>query len=308
MRYRNLLVLPLIVWLYAPVLARLFAVWMHDPFFSHGIFVPAFAAFVLWRDRKKLKAIEAAPSWAGLPLVGLALLMRHATVLKEGLFFSGVSLLLLLAGLVILVYGWEFFRAVLFPWAFLILMIPVPSVILHKVTFLLVPTLKLSALLLQLAGVPMVREGNVVMVHANSDLFGIDAEGGIRSLLTPLTVAIIHGYLADNRKWVRAVLAWSSVPIAIVADSVRIVVECLLAQFWGLDEAELFSRYSGWLDVAVSLIMLFILHRLILRIWAGSLEVKPRSFEHQELDRGLGVESPDRSAGSVQVKGLTLGL
>jgi hypothetical protein len=89
-RYWNLLVLPLIAWLYTPVLARLFAVWTHDPFFSHGMFVPAFALLVLWRDRKKLKAIEAAPSLAGLPLVGLALLMRNPTVLKGDLFFSGV--------------------------------------------------------------------------------------------------------------------------------------------------------------------------------------------------------------------------
>jgi exosortase len=274
-RYRNLLVLPLIAWLYAPVFARLFARWMYDPFFSHGIFVPAFALLVLWRDRKRLRAIERAPSLAGLPLVGLALLMRNPTVLKGELFFSGLSLLLLLAGLIILLYGWEFFRAVLFPWAFLILMIPVPSVILQKVTFSLqAPTLKLSAFLLQLAGVPLVREGNVIMLHANSTLFSFEAESGIRSLLTPLTVAIIHGYLTDNRKWVRAVLACSSVPIAIVADSFRIVGTCLLAQFWGLDKVELFSPYSGWLIFAVSLMMLFILHRLILCIWAGSQEAK----------------------------------
>jgi len=262
-------VLPLIGLLYAPVLARLFVVWMYDPFFSHGIFVPAFAALVLWRDRKKLEAIEAAPSSAGLPLVGLALLMRHSTVLKADLFYSGVSLLLFLAGVVILLYGWEFFRAVLFPWAFLILMIPVPSVILQKVPLSLqVPTLKLSAFLLQLAGVPVVLEGNVITLQSMSFLCSL--ESGIRSLLTPLTVAIIHGYLADNRKWVRAVLACSSVPIAIVADSFRIVGACLLAQFWGLDEAELFLPYSGWLIFAISLIMLFILHRLILRIWGGS--------------------------------------
>jgi exosortase len=202
----------------------------------------------------------------------LALLMRHSTVLKGGLFYSGVSLLLLLAGLVILLYGWEFFRAVLFPWAFLILMIPVPSVILQKVTFSLqVPTLKLSVFLLQLAGVPLVREGNVIFLQSN---LVFSFESGIRSLLTPLTVAIIHGYLADNRKWVRSVLACSSVPIAIVADSFRIVGTGLLAQFWGLDEAELFFPYSGWLIFAVSLIMLFILHRLILRIWGGSPEAK----------------------------------
>jgi exosortase len=273
-RYRNLLVLPLIAWLYAPVLARLFAVWMYDPFFAHGIFVPAFAALFLWRDRKKLKAIASVPSWAGLPLVGLALLLRYSTVPKAGLFFSGVSLMLLLAGLVILLYGWEFFRAVLFPWAFLILMIPVPSVILQKVTFsLAVPTLKLSAFLLQLVGVPLVREGDVFTLQ-NSALFSFEAGSGIRFLLTPLTVAIIHGYLADNRKWVRAVLACSSVPIAIVAESFRIIGTCLLAQLWGQDEAELFFRYSGWLVFAVSLFMLFILHRLILRIWGGRPEAK----------------------------------
>jgi exosortase len=287
-RYWNLLVLPLIAWLYAPVLARLFGVWMHDPFFSHGIFVPAFALLVLWRDRKKLKAIETAPSLAGLPLVGLALLMRNPTVLKGDLFFSGVSLLLLLAGLIILLYGWEFFRAVLFPWAFLILMIPVPSVILQKVTFSLeVPTLKLAALLLQLAGVPVVREGNVITLHNNLDLFSFEANG-IRSLLTPLTVAIMHGYLADNRKWVRAVLACSSVPIAIVADSFRIVGTCILAQFWGLDEAEIFFPYSGWLIFAVSLIMLFILHRLILRIWGGSPEAKYSMQLHATTTSTLG--------------------
>jgi exosortase len=267
------LVLPVIAWLYAPVLARLFAVWMYNPFFSHGVFVPGFAALVLRRDRKKLKAIEVAPSWAGLPLVLLALLMRLSTALKGSLFFSGVSLLLLLAGLVILLYGWEFFRAVLFPWAFLILMIPVPSVILQKVTFSLqAPTLKLSAFLLQLAGDPLVRAGNVIMLDANSGI--LEIECGIWCLLTPLTLAIMHGYLADNRKWVRAVLACSSVPIAIFADSFRIVVIYLLAQFWGLDAAERFFPYSGWLIFAGSLIMMFILHRLILLISGGSPEAK----------------------------------
>jgi exosortase len=137
-----------------------------------------------------------------------------------------------------------------------------------------VPTLKLSAFLLQLAGVPVVREANVIMLDANSTLFSFEAASGIRSLLTPLTVAIMHGYLVDNRKWVRAVLACSSVPIAIVADSIRIVGKCLLLQFWGLDVAELFFPYSGWLIFAVSLIMLFMLHRLILRIWGASPEAK----------------------------------
>jgi exosortase/archaeosortase family protein len=84
------------------------------------------------------------------------------------------------------------------------------------------------------------------------------------------------------------VLACSSVPIAIVADSFRIAGKCLLVQFWGPDEAELFFPYSGWLIFAVSLIMLFILHRLILRIWGGSPEAKYSMQLHATTKSTLG--------------------
>src|SRR5208337_2277122 len=106
-----------------------------DPNFQHGIFVPLFALFVLWQDRKKLEPIEPAPSWAGLPLVVLSLLVLGLGVMGAELFFSRVSLLILLAGLIILFQGWTFFRAVLFPWAFLILMIPIPALLINQVTF-----------------------------------------------------------------------------------------------------------------------------------------------------------------------------
>jgi exosortase len=272
MRCRNFVVLPLIAWLYAPLLARLFARWMYDPFLSHGLFVPAFALLVLWRGRNKLKTIEAAPSLAGLPLVGLAIFMRNSTFVKGDLFLSGVSLLLLLAGVIILIDGWEFFRAVLFPWTCLILMMPVPGVLQNISFSLQAPTLKLAAFLLQLAGVPVVQEGNVINLPNGPILF--DYENGIRTLMTPLTLAIMHAYFADNRKWVRAGLVCSSVPIAIVADSFAIVGTCLVSWFSGLDEAANFFRFQGWLVFAASLIMLFVLHRLILHVWRDSPEAK----------------------------------
>jgi hypothetical protein len=90
-----------------------------------------------------------------------------------------------------------------FQWALLILMIPVPRVILQKVTFSLeVPTLKLAALLLQLAGVPVVREGNVITLQSN---LVFSFESGIRSLLTPLTVAIIGlgTGVAEGLSWMK---------------------------------------------------------------------------------------------------------
>lgn len=256
--------LVLIAWLYGSILARLFAQWMNDPNFSHGIFVPIFAAYVLWQNRSKLKQIERAPSWAGVPILVCALVMLTLGVLGAELFFSRGSLLVLLAGLIVLLVGWSFFRAVLFPWAFLILMIPIPAIIFQKITFpLQMLASRVASLVLPIAGVPVLREGNVIVLPA-MPLEVAEACSGIRSLLSLVTLAIIYGYLMDNRQWVRVVLALSAIPIAVAANSFRIVGTGLLVQYWDPEKGEgFFHTFSGWLIFVVSLLMLFGLHQAI---------------------------------------------
>jgi exosortase len=250
----------LIAWLYASILARLFMQWIHDPNFSHGIFVPLFALFVLWQDRKKLLTIASAPSWSGLSLVVLSLLVLVLGVLGAEIFLARVSLLILLAGVIILFQGWRFFRAILFPWAFLILQLLAS---------------RLATGLLRLVGVPVLRQGNMIVLAA-MPLDVAEACSGIRSLLTLITLAIIYGYLMETRKWVRVVLALSAVPIAVTANSFRVFGTGLLVQYWDPDKAEgFFHTFEGWLIFVVALIMLFAVHRVISFIWKSSVEVKP---------------------------------
>jgi exosortase len=271
-RWQALAVLLLMAWLYASILARLFLQWVgpaRDPNFEHGIFVPLFALFVLWQDRKRLQTIAPAASWAGLPLIVLGLLMLIVGVLGAENFLSRTSLLILLAGLVVLFQGWTFFRAILFPWAILLLMIPIPALILQQVTFpLQMLAAKLATALLQLVQVPVLREGNVIVL-ASMPLDVAEACSGIRSLLTLVTLAIIYGYLMERRIWMRVVLVLSAVPIAVVANSFRIFGTGLLVQYWDPDKAEgFFHTFSGWLIFVVALILLFALHRALSRIFA----------------------------------------
>jgi exosortase D (VPLPA-CTERM-specific) len=276
--------LVLTAWLYASILAHLFLQWVgphSDPNFQHGIFVPLFALFVLWQDREKLKAIAPAPSWTGLPLVVLSLLMLVLGVLGADIFLPRVSLLILLAGLIILFQGWTFFRAVLFPWAFLILMIPIPSLIISRVTFpLQLLAAKLATALLELV-VVVHREGNVISL-VSGPLDVVEACSGIRSLLSLVTLAIIYGYLLESRKWVRVVLACAAVPIAVAANSFRVFGTGLLVQFGYGDEAEgVPHALAGLLIFAVALIMLFAMHRLICLIWKSG-PIAPRNVAHLE--------------------------
>ena len=262
--WRAAALLGLTSWLYAPVLVRLVAQWWSDPNFSHGFFVPAFAAYVLWEDRHRIKAIEGAPSNWGLPLIFLSLLTLILGVFGAELFLSRISLLLLAAGIVVFLRGWQTLRVVLFPVVFLVLMIPIPAIVFNEITLpLQVLASKVSAWLLPYLGVPVFREGNVINLPA-MPLEVADACSGIRSLLSLTTLAIMYGYLMEKRVRLRVILALASIPIAVAANSLRIVGTGLLVQYWDPDKAQgFFHEFSGWLMFVFSLLTLFLFHRFM---------------------------------------------
>jgi exosortase len=116
---------------------------------------------------------------------------------------------------------------------------------------------------LPLFGVPALREGNVIILPAMA-LEVAEACSGIRSLLSLTTLAIIYGYFMETRLWIRIVLALASVPIAVAANSLRIVGTGLLVQYWDPGKGEgFFHLFSGWLIFVVSLVMLYLLHELL---------------------------------------------
>jgi len=280
----------MIAWLYASIIVRLVLQWVgpnSDQNFQHGIFVPLFALFVLWQDRKKLEAIPSSPSWAGLPLVALSMLVLVLGVLGADIFLPRVSLLILLAGLIILYQGWTFFRAVLFPWAFLILMIPIPALLINRVTFpLQLVAAKWAAALLELVRVPVLLEGNLLTL-ARKQLDVAEACSGIRSLLSLVTLAIIYGYLLESRKWARVVLVCAAVPIAVAANSFRVFGTGLLVQHGYENEAEgFYHTVSGLVIFAVALVMLFALHRLISLIWKSGPVASPSVAHVEERPTG----------------------
>jgi len=252
------------LWLYSSTLAHLVGQWRNDPNFSHGFFVPLFSAFVIWQERDRLARIIPQPSWSGLIVLAAGMGLLIVGRLGAELFLDGSSLLLVVAGIVILFHGWNLFRAVLFPWGFLLMMIPIPTIVFNQITFpLQLLTSKVAATVLPVLGVPILREGNVINLPSMA-LEVAEACSGIRSLMSLVTLAIIYGYLMEKRLWVRWLLAFASVPITIAANDVRIIGTGLLVQYWDPEMAEGYFHASwGWIIFVVSLIMLYALHGLV---------------------------------------------
>jgi exosortase D (VPLPA-CTERM-specific) len=252
------------LWLYGPTLRHLVVQWWIDPNFSHGFFVPLFSAFVIWQERDRLARIPTRPSWSGLIVLVAGLSVLIIGRLGAELFLDRSSMLLVLAGVVILFAGWNLFRAVLFPWAFLLMMIPIPVLVLNQITFpLQLLASQVAAAVLPVFGVPVLREGNVINLAA-MPLEVAEACSGIRSLMSLVALAIIYGYLLEKRSWVRWVLALAAVPITVVANDVRIIGTGLLVQYWDPQMAEGYFHSSwGLLTFLISLLMFYALHQLI---------------------------------------------
>lgn len=251
----------LIGMVYGSALLRLAQDWLHDPNYSHGFLIAPFSAFLVWRRRGELRRLPVQPSWWGLPAIGLALGIFVVGKLGAELFLTRSSFVFLLGGLVVYLLGWRWLRVVLFPLAFLFLMIPIPALVFDQISLpLQFFASRLASGLLTLVGVPVLREGNIIQLPAMA-LEVAEACSGIRSLVSLVALAIIYGYFLEPTLWRRVVLAVAAVPIAVIANSARIMGTGLLVEYWSPEAGQgFFHEFSGWLIFVLALCLLFAFH------------------------------------------------
>ena len=261
--------------LYWPVLSRLARDWAQDDNYSHGFFIIPLALYFVWDRRARLSAAPPAPAWFGLVvvLVGLALLL--AGLLGAELFLTRVSMIVVVAGAVLFLAGWQPLRVLAFPLAFLLLMIPIPAILFNQVAFpLQLFASQVGQAALSAAGIPVLREGNVIVL-AHTTLEVAEACSGIRSLISLLTLGLTYGYFIDPRFAVRALVAAAAVPIAIVVNGARVAGTGMAAHYYGADAAEgFFHTFSGWIVFIVAFVLVFAVAHL-LRRFAPPLQAEP---------------------------------
>ena len=250
--------------LYFGVLVHLGGDWLHDPDYSHGFLVPLFSAFLVWRNRHTLARLPVRPTWWGLIGIVGALAVLVVGKLGAELFLTRSSLVLLLGSVVLYFLGWRWLRALLFPLAFLFLMIPIPDLLYDQISLpLQFFASHVASSMLTLIGVPVLRDGNIIHLPAMT-LEVAEACSGIRSLVSLMALAIIYGYLLEPTMWRRLLLLVAAVPIAVIANAVRITGTGVLVEYWSPEMASgFFHAFSGWLVFLLALFILFAFHRVL---------------------------------------------
>jgi exosortase len=263
----SVILIGLILLLYAAVIKSLVVQWWTDADYGHGFFVPLFSGYVLWHARDRWTKVEIKPNNFGFVVIVGAIALLLLGSLGAELFTSRFSLLVLLAGMILFLAGWKMLRAVSFPLGYLIWMIPMPVIIYNQITFpLQLIASRLATAWLELAQVPVLRDGNI-LIMSNYSLEVVEACSGIRSLMTLMALAVAYGYLVSPRRWVRYVLAAFMVPIAIITNAIRIMGAGLLAHRFGPAAAEGFlHQFSGWAIFLVALVLMFGSHWILRQI------------------------------------------
>lgn len=253
------------VLLYRRVLVKLVSDWWTDGNYSHGFFIIPIAAYLAWERREKFRAAAQRPTALGLVVIVGSVIVLAGGVLGSELFLTRISILGTATGIVLFFFGWARLRVLVFPMAFLFLMIPLPAIIFNQIAFpLQLVASQFGEKALNVADIPVLREGNV-LVLANTTLEVAEACSGIRSLISLLTLGIVFGYFADSRMWVRTVIALSSVPVAIVANGARVAGTGIAAHFIGPAAAEgFFHEFSGWIIFIAAFAMMLAIQRAIL--------------------------------------------
>jgi exosortase len=252
---------------YWSVIGGLVDAWSTDDNYSHGFFIVPLAAYFAWERRERFAQMPVRPALIGLLIVAGSLMMLVAGILGAELFLSRVSLLGVIAGATLFLFGWPRLRVMLFPLAFMLLMIPLPALIFNKIAFpLQLVASHVGEYGVRAANIPILREGNVLIL-ANATLEVAEACSGIRSLVSLFTLGIVFGYFADSRAWVRAVIALSAIPVAILANGLRVASAGWAAHYMGPAGVEgLFHEFSGWVVFVVAFLMMLALQRLLLRV------------------------------------------
>ncbi len=282
-----------IAWAYWATLARAAERWSGDPQYSHGYLVPVFALYLLYRRRATLRAGVLAPSWLAVgPLaagVGLRFLETHY-------FFNGLdqlSVVPMALGAALAAGGKTAAR-----WAwpaalFLVFMVPLPFRLQTAMSGQLqTVATQMSSYLLVTAGLPAVTEGNVIIVQ-DVKIGVVEACSGLGMGVTFLALAAAFALVTTSALPVRVVLLLSALPIAVLANVVRIAATAVLF-YWDQSETAqaVFHDLAGWLMIPLGCGMIFFeswfLERVFVR--AESVPTGPRVLRQT----GWTVPTPQR--------------
>ncbi|MFO1483624.1 MAG: exosortase/archaeosortase family protein [Verrucomicrobiaceae bacterium] len=247
---------------------------LKDATWQHGALVPFIVGYLIWHRRNEVAQIPESSSRRGFALIVFALFFYFAGFRANNFYCGYLAIMTLLAGAALWLEGRQRARVHLFAWLMLGFMWPLPFLeesIGYQMRLLMVKT---TGFVLNAIGVDSLVSGTALQSMPNIELgrkagelfsVGIAAPcSGMRSLFALLVVGVLFSYFRQRVMWRRLALFSTILPIALVANMVRILVlifaAMIFGQHWAIGDAEkevsTFHEATGIVVFLVALLLL----------------------------------------------------
>lgn len=233
---------------------------------AHGPLVLIMVLYLFWQKREALSA----SSEKSAPVFGLMVLVFGALFYAVGRSQAIVileigSLPFVILGMLLALRGWKTARSFWFAIFFMFFLIPTPGFIVDILTNpLKMEISKISENLLYWFGYPISRSGVTIYI-GQYQLLVADACAGLHSMFSLSALGILYLYMMQRRNvWRNAFLIASILPIAFVANVLRVIVLILITYYLGDEAGQGFLHgFAGIVLFLVALMSLFFLDYLL---------------------------------------------
>lgn len=255
------------LWSYWPELVELCGIWQRSDEYSSGLLVPFLALYVLWTRRHKIAVIPVRPS-----LWGLALFVGAQALRYFGLFFmyssaERLSLVLSIAALTLLLFGWRLFRKLFAVLLFLCLMLPPPQSVHTAVMLPLQNLATMSAVFcLEMIGYVVIREGNII--HLNGITVAVaEACNGLRMVTSFFVIVGLLVLLVRRTWWEKLIILLSGLPISLLCNTMRLTITAVTFTMLSGEKWErAFHSFGGYAMMPLALVIVILELRFLAKL------------------------------------------
>ena len=205
---------------------------------GHGPIVLAISIWLLWKHRVALNTLSIQPKLvAGWSTLVFGLLLYLVGRSQDILIFEVGSIVFVIAGMLMLLSGFQAVRLMWFSLFFMVFMIPLPGVFVDALTQPMKMAVSYVAeVVLYHVGYPISRSG-VILQIGQYQLLVADACAGLNTLFTLEALGLLYLNLIRHQSAIRNIaLAILIVPISFLANVIRVIVLTLITYHFG-DEA-----------------------------------------------------------------------
>jgi exosortase len=223
------ILIPFFVWAFWPVAVDLVETWDSNEDYSHGFFIIPVCCYLIWKKDQLSNLLPDRSGWLGVLGVIIGLVLYLIGLFSQFSTLANLSLIIVIWTSLLFLFGLPFLKNNSWELFLLVFMLPIPSRLYASITLpLQLVVTKASYIVLQVMGIPVYREGNILQL-SNTTLEVINACSGLRSILTIVVLAFIVACLVFNSPWRRIWLICCAIPLAMLTNLIRVAVIAFLA-------------------------------------------------------------------------------